>query len=203
MAKLYYRYSTMNAGKSIEVLKIAHNYEERGKNVRILVPTIDTRYGVGKVTSRIGLSHDAISVKESDSITEILRQDLESGSVDCILVDECQFLIYSQVLELATIVDFFNVPVICYGLKSDFKGDLFEGSYHLLVFADSIEEIKTVCWYSEKKAIMNMRIDSNGEIVIEGEQVLIGGNDTYVPVCRKEFLTRYFKKVNGVEYSRE
>ncbi len=184
----------MNAGKSVEILKIAHNYEERGKFVVVLAPSIDDRYGIGKVTSRMGMSRSAVVISKNDDIEDILKLGLESRAIDCILVDESQFLTYEHIMQLVMIVDTHNVPVICYGLKSDFQGNLFEGSYHLLVYADSIEEVKTICWFCDRKAIFNMRTDENGEIVVDGDQIEIGGNDKYVPVCRKDFLSRFFSR---------
>jgi len=185
MAQLYFRYSTMNAGKSTEVLKIAHNYEEQNKRVLLLTPAIDDRYGKGKITSRMGFQREAIIC---NSETDMFRLT-EEKNPDCVLVDEGQFLTRAQVVELTHIVDKLNIPVIVYGLKNDYRNRLFEGSESLLLFADKIEEIKAVCWHCSKKATMQLKY--KGETpVSEGAQIEIGGNDTYVSVCRKCYAKR-------------
>lgn len=185
MAQLYYRYSTMNAGKSIELIKVAYNYEERGKRVLVLSPGIDDRYGIGTVASRIGVSREAIIVNEDTNILELFMIENHKGNVDCVLVDECQFLKKHHVQELVEIVDSCDVPVLAYGLKNDFKNDLFEGSYYMLVYADKIEEIKTICWCG-RKATMVARI-VEGKFVKTGEQIVVGGNDMYISLCRKHY----------------
>ena len=185
MAQLYYRYSTMNAGKSIEVIKVAYNYEERGKNVLVLVPGVDDRFGTGYVTSRIGARREALIVRDDTNILELFMRESSRKDIDCVLIDECQFLKKHHVEELVEIVDSFNVPVLAYGLKNDFRNELFEGSYYMLVYADKIEEIKTICWCG-KKATCNARFDENG-IVREGSQVMLGANDKYIALCRKHF----------------
>jgi len=185
MAQLYFRYSTMNAGKSLEILKNANNYREQGKNVMIFTPAIDNRYGVGKVTSRIGISEDAYIVGEDTNIYEVV---LKNKNVNCVLVDEAQFLTKEHVIDLTLIVDKLNIPVICYGLKNDFRNELFEGSKWLLVYADKIEEVKTVCWYCDRKATMILKFKDD-KPVYEGEQIEIGGNDTYKSVCRKHYYS--------------
>ncbi len=186
MAQLYYRYSSMNAGKSIEILKIAHNYEEQGKRVLLLNSALDVRFGKNVVASRIGLKKESIPYDNDTSILSILTKAQEENSdrIHCILIDEGQFLTKAQVMELAQIVDYMGIPVIVYGLKNDFQNNLFEGSEALLIYADKIEEIKTVCWFCDKKATMVLRV-KDGKPVYAGEQVLIGGNDDYIPVCRK------------------
>ncbi len=186
MAQLYYRYSSMNAGKSIEILKIAHNYEEQGKRVLLLNSALDIRFGKNVVASRIGLKREAIAYDNDTSILNVLTaaQEENSAKIHCILIDEGQFLTEAQVMELAQIVDYMNIPVIVYGLKNDFQNNLFEGSRALLIYADKIEEIKTVCWFCDKKATMVLRV-IDGKPVYSGEQVMIGGNDNYIPVCRK------------------
>ena len=187
MAQLFFKYGAMNSGKSIEILKVKHNYEEQGKNVILMTSALDTRDGVGKVSSRIGISEDAIAISKNDSVTDVLLSlKGEAKNIECILVDESQFLTEKQVLDLAYIVDEFNIPVMAFGLKNDFQNKLFEGSKELLIQADKIEEIKTICWYCHKKAIMNLRL-LDGEPVYDGEQVQIGGNESYLPVCRKHF----------------
>ncbi|MNI04155.1 Thymidine kinase [compost metagenome] len=170
----------MNSGKSIEVLRVAHNYEEQGKKVLLFTPAIDDRFGVGMVASRIGMKKDAIVVGNGLNMMEMACKE----KPNCILVDEAQFLNKEQVMQLIDIVDECDIPVIAYGLRADFLGQLFEGSSHLLALADTIEEIKTVCWYCNKKAIMNMRC-KDGEPIFHGEQIQLGGNESYVPVCRK------------------
>ncbi|MCS7463278.1 thymidine kinase [Paenibacillus doosanensis] len=180
MAKLYFRYGTMNSGKSIEVLRTAHNYEEQGKKVLLFTPSVDDRYGVGTVASRIGMQKKAIIIDDQIDMIKLA----ETEKPNCIIIDEAQFLNKGQVAQLTEIVDTLGIPVIAYGLRADFMGQLFEGSYHLLSLADKIEEIKTVCWYCDKKAIMNMRC-KDGRPVFEGEQIQIGGNESYLPVCRK------------------
>ena len=185
MAQLYYRYSTMNAGKSLEVIKVAYNYEERGKNVLIVVPSTDNRYGPGVITSRVGVQTQAVAVSDETNILELFLKENSKRQIDCVLIDECQFLKKHHVLELAEIVDSCDVPVLCYGLKNDFRNELFEGSYNLLVYADKIEEIKTICWCG-RKATMVARI-ADGKMVKEGEQIMVGGNDLYVSLCRKHY----------------
>ena len=145
MAQLYYRYSTMNAGKSIELIKVAYNYEERGKRVLVLVPSVDDRYGKGVVCSRIGLKREAIMVNDETNLLKLFMEENAQKKIDCVLVDECQFLKKHHVQELVEIVDSCETPVLAYGLKNDFRNELFEGSYYMLVYADKIEEIKTIC----------------------------------------------------------
>lgn len=186
MAQLYYRYSTMNAGKTIELIKVAYNYEERGKEVLVLTPSIDNRYGDGVVASRIGISRPARKVNDDTNILQLYMEESTRRDIACVLVDECQFLKKHHVEELAEIVDSCNTPVLAYGLKNDFRNELFEGSYYLLVYADKIEEIKTICWCG-RKATMVARV-VNGQFVRTGEQIVIGGNDMYVSLCRKHYI---------------
>lgn len=185
MAQLYYRYSTMNAGKSIELIKVAYNYEERGKNVLVLAPSIDNRYGEGKITSRIGISRDALKIDSEADLLAIYKAAEAQKHIDCVLVDECQFLKKHHVAELVSIVDEYDTPVLAYGLKNDFRNELFEGSYYMLVYADKIEEIKTIC-HCGRKATMVARV-VDGKMVRSGEQIVIGGNDMYVSLCRKHY----------------
>ncbi|HLP60757.1 MAG TPA: thymidine kinase [Candidatus Deferrimicrobium sp.] len=185
MAQLYFRYSTMNAGKSTEILKIAHNYEEQNKRVLLFTPAIDDRYGKGKITSRMGLQRDAITFYENTDISEKAGEE----KPDCILVDEGQFLTREQVIRLTHIVDRLNIPVIVYGLKNDYRNRLFPGSEALLLFADKIEEVKAVCWHCPKKATMLIKY-KDGKPVNEGPQIEIGDNDKYVSVCRKCYSER-------------
>lgn len=186
MAQLYYRYSTMNAGKSIELIKVAHNYEERGKRVIALTPEVDTRYGKGVIASRMGLKIKAESFSENTNIFDLVSKENQKRKVDCVLIDECQFLKKNQVIELSKIVDILNIPVLVYGLKNDFKNELFEGAYYLLVYADKIEEIKTICWCGRKATMVARVID--GKVSSSGEQVVIGGNNLYVSLCRKHYM---------------
>ena len=191
MAQLYFRYSTMNAGKSIELIKVAYNYEERGMRVLTLVPSADNRYGTGVITSRIGIQRQAIMVSQDSNILEIFMREKEKDDIDCVLIDECQFLKKHHVQELVEIVDSFNVPVLAYGLKNDFRNEMFEGSYYLLIYADKIEEIKTICWCGRKATMIARIVD--GEFVKRGEQVVIGGNDMYVSLCRKHYNDGRYK----------
>lgn len=183
MAQLYFRYGTMNSGKSVEILKVAHNYEEQGKRVMIFTSMLDNRYGQGYVASRIGLKREAIIVDESTNIRKAVEMNKE-GMPNCVLVDEGQFLRRHHIIQLTEIVDDLGVPVIVYGLKNDFSNRLFEGSEALLLYADKLEEIKTICWFCDRKATMVLRV-KDGKPVYEGEQIQIGGNDSYMPVCRK------------------
>lgn len=185
MAQLFFKYSTMNAGKSTELIKVAYNYEERGKRVLVFTPSIDERDGVGIIKSRIGLQREAIPVDEDTNILQLFLRENAKHPVACVLLDEGQFLKKHHVLELTEIVDSCNVPVMVYGLKNDFKNELFEGSYYLLVYADKIEEIKTICWCG-RKATMVARV-KDGRIVREGDQIVVGGLDLYVPLCRKHY----------------
>ena len=186
MAQLYFRFSTMGAGKSIEVQKVAFNYEEREMNPLVFTSSLDNRYAaVGIIASRIGLTREAIPINEETNIYRIVKDSLDEKPIHAVIIDECQFLKAEHVLQLTDIVDELNIPVLCYGLKNDFKNELFEGSYWLLALADKIEEIKTVCWCG-KKATTNARI-VDGEITYTGEQVKIGGNESYVPLCRKHY----------------
>ena len=185
MAQLYFRYSTMNAGKTIELIKVAYNYEERGKKVLVMTPAIDDRYGIGKIASRIGVTRDATLIKDNTNILELYLDEAKKGEISCVLVDECQFLKRHHIEELAEIVDSFDTPVLAYGLKNDFKNDLFEGSYYMLIYADKIEEIKTICWCGRKATMVARVVD--GKFVKTGEQIQIGGNDMYVSLCRKHY----------------
>lgn len=181
MAKLYFKYGAMNSGKSIEIVKVAHNYEEQNKPVKIFTSAVDTRTKVGLVASRTGLEREATPITDDmDLFEEIAAIETE---LYCILIDEAQFLKKHHILELARVVDQLNIPVMAFGLKNDFSNELFEGSKYLLIYADKIEELKTICWYCHRKATMNLRIN-DGEPVYTGEQIQIGGNESYLPVCR-------------------
>ncbi|TVY08444.1 thymidine kinase [Paenibacillus cremeus] len=183
MAQLYFRYGAMNSGKSIEILKVAHNYEEQNKSVLIFTSALDNRDEVGYVSSRIGLRREAIPIHDDTDIFTIVQQ--QKPPVSCVLVDEVQFLKKDQILQLTRIVDTLNIPVMGFGLKNDFQNELFEGSKQMLLYADKIEEMKTICWFCERKATMNLRVDESGKPIYTGEQIQIGGNDSYYPVCRK------------------
>ena len=187
MAKLYFYYSAMNAGKTTTLLQSAHNYRERGMRVAILTPALDDRAGSGTVASRIGLSAEAVGFGPDDDLEARVRADITAhGPLHCVLVDEAQFLSRAQVWQLSDVVDALDVPVLAYGLRTDFRGDLFEGSQHLLALADKLEEIKTIC-HTGRKATMVVRVDERGRAVKDGPQVEIGGNERYVSVSRAEF----------------
>ena len=187
MAKLYFYYSAMNAGKTTTLLQSAHNYRERGMRVLILTPRLDDRAGSGTVASRIGLKATGHPFERAEDLERVVRDDITThGKLDCVLVDEAQFLSKPQVWQLSEVVDQLRVPVLCYGLRTDFRGELFEGSQYLLAWADEINEIKTIC-HSGKKATMTVRVDEAGRAVQQGPQVEIGGNDRYVSVSRAEF----------------
>lgn len=187
MAKLYFYYSAMNAGKTTTLLQSAYNYRERGMRVAILAPQLDDRAGRGTVASRIGLSAAAIAFDPEQDLQRLVESDIAAhGPLHCVLVDEAQFLRKAQVWQLSEVVDALGIPVLCYGLRTDFRGELFEGSQYLLAWADEISEIKTIC-HSGSKATMNMRVDAQGRAVREGPQVEIGGNERYVSVARREY----------------
>jgi thymidine kinase len=182
----------MNAGKSLELIKVAYNYEERGKRPLILVPSIDDRYGTGRVVSKAGISRDAIAFQEDANLIELFENQLRAArtldpgtGIDCVLVDEGQFLKKHHVQELTEIVDSYDTPVMVYGLKNDFRNELFEGSMYLLIYADRIEEIKTICWCGRKATMVARVVD--GRFVRSGEQILVGGNELYVSLCRRHY----------------
>jgi thymidine kinase len=187
MAKLYFYYSAMNAGKTTTLLQSAHNYRERGMRTLILTPRLDDRHGCGVVASRIGLSSRGHAFAADEDLHARVRADIEAhGALHCVLVDEAQFLTRAQVWQLTDVVDLLNIPVLAYGLRTDFRGELFEGSQYLLAWADELVEIKTIC-HSGKKATMVVRIDDLGRAVTLGPQVEIGGNERYVSVSRAEY----------------
>jgi len=172
----------MNASKSMQLIAVAHNYMEQGKKALIFYSAIDTRYGMGQVTSRVGISKPARPIHDEVDVYQIVAE----AQPDCVLVDEAQFLSKAKVLELVRIVDELNIPVICYGLLRDYRNELFEGSYNLICYADKIEEIKTVCSFCNRKATMILKT-KDGKPVYQGEQIEIGGNDLYKSVCRKHW----------------
>jgi len=182
----------MNAGKSTSLLQSAYNYKERGMTPLILSAAIDNRYSVGKVTSRIGLEAEAHLFHKDDDLFKILSEQNLKEPIDCVLIDESQFLSREQVMQLAKAVDSFDVPVLCYGIRTDFRGELFPGSQHLLAWADNLIELKTIC-HCGCKATMVVRIDENGDVSEDGDQVVIGGNDRYQSMCRKHFAEHIWK----------
>ena len=194
MAKLYFYYSAMNAGKSTTLLQSAHNYEERGMRVLLFTPNLDSRDGIGVISSRIGLDRSAMTFSQTDDLFVGIRKEQEKEAIDCILVDEAQFLTSKQVLQLTLITDRFSIPVLCYGIRTDFQGEPFEGSKYLLAWADELIEIKTIC-RTGKKATMNARLDEQGNRVWTGQQIDVGTH--YEALCRKEF---FLDRVSPVDY---
>ena len=186
MAKLYFHYSTMNAGKSAVLLQAAHNYRERGMAPYLMTAAVDTREGVGKISSRIGIESPAIAFSPADNLFDMLRARLAEGPCACVFIDEAQFLKEAQVWQLARAVDDLRVPVMCYGLRVDFRGKLFPGSAALLALADEMREVRTIC-HCGKKATMVVRLDENGTALHEGAQVQIGGNESYISLCRRHW----------------
>lgn len=186
MAQLYFYYSSMNAGKSTALLQSAYNYKEMGMHPLLMTAALDDRYGVGSIASRIGLSETADLFKHDTDMLVHIAASHNAEPIDCVLIDESQFLSREQVLALTKVVDRFNIPVLCYGIRTDFQGELFPGSQHLLAWADKLIELKTVCWCG-RKATMVVRRNDAGEVVVQGDQVQIGGNDTYQSLCRKHF----------------
>lgn len=187
MAKLHFYYSAMNAGKTTTLLQSNYNYKERGMNTLLFIPSIDTRHALGIISSRIGLEAEAIPFQTSFEFFKYIQKAIENEKINCILVDEAQFLTKQQVMELARVADELKIPVLAYGLRSDFLGEPFEGSQYLLAWAEELSEIKTIC-HCGKKATMNARLNTKGELTREGEQIEIGGNDRYIALCRKHFM---------------
>jgi len=200
MAKLYFNYSAMNAGKTTVLLQSAHNYRERGMTPLLFTPKLDDRYREGMIKSRIGLQAKATIFKPEDDLYDVTRAHLEDHNIHCVLVDEAQFLKREQVYQLSEIVDRLNIPVLCFGLRTDFRGELFEGSTHLLAWADELAEIKTIC-HTGRKATMVVRVDDEGYALKEGAQVEIGGNERYVSVSRAEFKSVFIggQKIKFIE----
>ena len=186
MAKLYFNYSSMNAGKSTALLQANHNYLERGMKTKMFTYSGDNRFEENKIVSRIGISSAAHSFSSSTNLFESLKEDEEKEEIRCVLIDEAQFLTKEQVKQLGKIVDELDIAVLAFGIRTDFQGELFEGSKYLLAWADNLKEIKTVCWCG-RKATMVVRLDKKGNILTRGEQVEIGGNEKYVPLCRAHF----------------
>lgn len=190
MAKLYYRYSSMGAGKSLDLLKICYNYEERGQNILLFTTADDDRYGKGKIATRVGLSRDALLFTKDTNLYNVVNETNNTQKINCVLIDECQFLSKDQVYQLTDIVDYLDIPVICYGLRITFKGDPFEGSSYLMALSDTIEEVKTVCWCG-KKATMNLIMTDNPP---DTNDVVIGGNEMFTPLCRKHWKEKNIGK---------
>ncbi len=186
MAKLYFHYSTMNAGKSTLLLQASHNYRERGMTTYLLTARLDDRAGAGRIASRIGIGEAADTYDTGADLFAMIRSRLDTGPVDCVFLDEAQFLTAKQVWQLARAVDDLGVPVMCYGLRVDFRGDLFPGSAALLALADEMREVRTIC-HCGKKATMVVRRGADGRALREGAQVQIGGNETYVSLCRRHW----------------
>ena len=186
MAKLYFNYSSMNAGKSTALLQDNHNYHERGMKTKMFTYSGDNRFEKNKIVSRIGISADSNAFSESTDLFQNLIEDKEQKKIKCVLIDEAQFLKKEQVAQLGRIVDELDIAVLAFGIRTDFQGELFEGSKYLLAWADNLKEIKTVCWCG-RKATMVVRLDSEGKILSEGQQLEIGGNEKYVPLCRAHF----------------
>ena len=186
MAKLYFNYSSMNAGKSAALLQANHNYLERGMKTKMFTFSGDNRYEENRIVSRIGISADALPFSEDTDLFQSLIEDKDQIEIKCVLIDEAQFLTKNQVAQLGKIVDELDVAVLAFGIRTDFQGELFEGSKYLLAWADNLKEIKTVCWCG-RKATMVVRLDKEGNIVSQGEQLEIGGNEKYVPLCRAHF----------------
>ncbi len=183
MAKLHFYYSAMNAGKTTTLLQSNYNYNERGMNTLLFTPHFDDRYGTGKIHSRIGLEAKATPFLREDNLYEMTELQLAHESIHCVLVDEAQFLTKNQVFQLTEIVDKLSIPVLAYGLRTDFQAEPFEGSLYLMAWAESLSEIKTIC-HCGRKATHVLRLDEAGNPIAMGEQIAIGGNESYVSVCR-------------------
>ncbi|MGB5628200.1 MAG: thymidine kinase [Woeseiaceae bacterium] len=192
MAKLYFYYSSMNAGKSTNLLQSSYNYKERGMNTLVLAPLLDNRYGAGRVTSRIGIESEATTFRTDTNLFSVVEEARAEQPLHCVLIDEAQFLTRDQVFQISEVTDKFNIPVLAYGLRTDFQGEPFEGSKYLLSWADNLKELKAIC-HCGAKATMVLRLDEDGNAVTEGSQVEIGGNDRYVSMCRRHFKEAYFR----------
>ena len=196
MAKLYVYYASMNAGKSSTLLQADFNYRERGMETMLWTAALDDRFGVGQITSRIGLSAEAHKFEPVTDLWSAIRHEQDRRPLACVLVDEAQFLTRDQVLQLARLADEADLPVLCYGLRTDFSGQLFDGSAALLGLADALVELKAVCECG-RKASMNLRMDAQGRAVVDGAQTEIGGNDRYIALCRRHFMQRRREAVEG------
>jgi thymidine kinase len=192
MSKVYFYYSAMNAGKSTVLLQSSYNYQERGMRTLLFMPATDTRAGLGRIESRIGLGAEAVTLNAEDDLMARVQAEHSEKPVACVLIDEAQFLTVMQVRQVTDIADSLRIPVLCYGLRTDFQGKLFPGSAELLALADNLIELKTIC-HCGRKATMNLRIGSDGRAVKVGAQVEIGGNDRYVAMCRRHFKEAFAK----------
>lgn len=190
MAKLYFYYSSMNAGKSTSLLQSSYNYKERGMNTLIMAPEFDDRFGSGKVASRIGIEAAATTFRPGDNLLDVVTQYIKNLPLHCILIDEAQFLTKEQVFQLGEVTDNLNIPVLAYGLRTDFQGEPFEGSKYLLAWSDNLNELKAIC-HCGSKATMVIRLDQDGKAIREGSQIEIGGNDRYLSMCRKHFKENF------------
>ncbi len=197
MAKLYFRYGAMGSAKTLNLLAVRHNYVQQGKKVLLIKPTVDVRFGNMVIRSRAGLEHDADLLVEADTT---LDMDMFQG-LSCVLVDECQFLSAYLVEQLREITRTLRIPVIAYGLRTDFRGHLFEGSLRLMELADSIEEVKTTCYFCNRKAVFNLRHDSEGNAIVDGPTVLLGSEEFYSPACYECYQTRVqtSQELNGLK----
>jgi thymidine kinase len=191
MAKLYFYYSSMNAGKSTALLQSSYNYKERGMNTLVLAPFLDDRFGAGKVTSRIGIETEATTFRQEEDLFEMIETATSQDPLHCVLIDEAQFLTKDQVFQLGDVTDKLNIPVLAYGLRTDFRGEPFEGSKYLLAWSDNLKELKAIC-HCGSKATMVVRFDADGNAVTKGSQIEIGGNDRYVSMCRRHFKEKFF-----------
>jgi len=191
MAKLYFYYSSMNAGKSTTLLQSSFNYRERGMQTMLFTAAIDDRYGAGRIASRIGLESEANIFDADTNLFDDIKMEHETRKLNCIMVDEAQFLSRDQVFQLTAVCDRLKIPVLAYGLRTDFQAELFEGSKYLLGLADELKELKTICDCGSK-AIMNLRVDDKGDVIRQGAQTEIGGNDRYIVLCRKHFMEKVF-----------
>ena len=191
MAKLYFYYSSMNAGKSTALLQSSYNYRERGMNTLVMAPELDDRFGIGKVTSRIGIEAEATTFRSGDDLFGLVQSRNDAEKLHCVLIDEAQFLTKEQVFQLGDITDKLDIPVLAYGLRTDFRGEPFEGSKYLLAWSDNLKELKAIC-HCGTKATMVLRVDENGKAITGGSQIEIGGNDRYVSMCRKHFREGFY-----------
>jgi thymidine kinase len=194
MAKLYFNYSAMNAGKSTILLQSSHNYHERGMRTLLMKPSIDDRDGTeATISSRIGLTAQADLISQTQDLEAHIRATHAANPINCVLIDEAQFLSEDQVWQLAKVADEIRLPIMCYGLRTDFRGKLFPGSAALLAIADNVKEIKTLCWCG-RKATMTLRVSKKGAAVTRGAQVEIGGNDRYVSLCRQHWVAKEIRQ---------
>jgi thymidine kinase len=186
LAKLYFYYSSMNAGKSAALLQSSYNYRERGMQTLLLCPQLDNRFGEGRITSRTGISQPATTFTPTDDLFALIETRVRAQALHCVMVDEAQFLTKAQVKSLGDVCDQFDIPVLTFGIRTDFQGEPFEGSLYLLSWADNLKELKAIC-HCGRKATMVLRVDEQGRVVTEGAKIAIGGNDAYVSVCRRHF----------------